>query len=61
MTALAMDVREMSLDEIDQVNGGGLWLVAIPVGLGIAAAAASYRQRRLDIEARKAAEKDAAQ
>ncbi|WP_396595490.1 hypothetical protein [Brevundimonas sp. R86498] len=61
MLAFGLDVRELDNGEIDNVHGGAIWLAAIPIGLGIAAAAASYKQRRRELAALAAAEKGGAQ
>lgn len=39
MTALAMDVRELSVDEIDLVNGA-VWWEGVAIGLGVVATGA---------------------
>jgi hypothetical protein len=45
MTALAMDVRELSIDEVDSIAGGPIWVgvaIGVVVVVGLGAIAVGY-------------------
>lgn len=43
MAALAIDVRELSFDEVEHISGGPIW-VPILVGIGIGAAVVALEE-----------------